>query len=403
MAHKIGYVDDSNGQFAHYNFFTVLREFALGYGTVSNQAYTGTGNGTLENVKALPNAVTETWTLTCTAASVDGGTFSVTGSVSGAQADATVGTTYNNGFVSFLISDGTIDFIVGDKFTFNTTQSNVSANGENWEELMYDDSGTNWHTMLRGNGLTGNENIYIGFHTYHSVANDYYNMAVCAMTGHFPSSSFYSQPGFVRSGIPLYKDRIDYWITLNAQRITFVCKVAGYIYHTGYVGKFFPYASPMQYPYPMLCAGMFGYGDESVTAALGYSGGRLPYYGNGQMSLSSSTYAANNFRVYSSFVGRWFPFGCYPGRNNQGVIRGDLIDLDGLYPVMPYELFNAGGSYLLNETPRGIYGKLDGVYWVSGWNNYPEYTMTIDGKTFIIFREKNSTSTAAYFAISLDA
>ena len=277
------------------------------------------------------------------------------------------------------------------------------AKDNGWEELMYDDSGTNWHTMLRGSGLTGNENIYIGFHTYHSVANDYYNMAVCAMTGHFPSSSFYSQPGFVRSGIPLYKDRIDYWITLNAQRITFVCKVAGYIYHTGYVGKFFPYASPMQYPYPMLCAGMFGYGSESDVPATGYSGGRLPYYGNSQRPLTNTSYAAYNLRVYSNFGGAWYPFYCYPGSDSQGVIRDDVIDLDGLYPVMPYELYNyRTDTSLTSGTPTGIYGQIDGVYWVSGWNLYPEYTMQIDGSTFIIFREKASTSSAAYFAIRLD-
>lgn len=203
MARLIGYVDDSNGQFAHYNFFNTLREFALGYGDITNIVYTGTGNGTLQNVKALPSAITETWTLTCTSAATDGGTFSVTGSISGAQADAFVGTIYDNGLVSFLINDGTTDFVVGDQFTFDTIQSEVSANNENWEELIYDTSGTNWKLMLRGKGLTGSENIYIGFTTYHDVVSDYYNISACMFTGYFPSHSFENQPGYKYSGVPL--------------------------------------------------------------------------------------------------------------------------------------------------------------------------------------------------------
>lgn len=77
---------------------------------------TGTGNGTLTGISTGPNAVNENWTITCKTAATDGGVFSVVGSVSGAKADATVGSPYNNTFIAFTINDGTVDFVVGDKF-----------------------------------------------------------------------------------------------------------------------------------------------------------------------------------------------------------------------------------------------------------------------------------------------
>ena len=397
MANIIGYVDNSNGQSAHYNFFNVLREFALGYGTVSNLTYTGTGNGTLDNPKALPGAVTETWTITCTAATTDGGTFSVTGSVSGAQADATVGVLYDNGFVSFTISDGTTDFIVGDKFTFDTTQSDVSANGENWEELIYDTSGSNWKTMLRGKGLTGSENIYIGFTTYHDVANDYYNISVCMFTGYLPSETFANQPGYKYSGIPLYKDRVDYWITLNAQRIAFCCKVDVSYYTSGYVGKFFPYATPSQYPYPVALFGML-----QGNTANDYTAGNFGYFGyNANDDYYDDTTTLMNYWFVTPFNTLHMP-SVAPFSNRHNYLYGGtntLIDTNGEYPLVPAEIFVDP----MNDTDvEGLFGQLDGIFWISGWNNTAESTLTIGTDDYIIFKNKGNSADNQFYAMRLD-
>ncbi len=87
-------------------------------------AYAGTGDGAISAVTVPASAISEVWTLTCTAAAVDGGTFSVTGTVQGVQADASVGAAYENGELGFLISDGAADFIVGDTFTITHTARN---------------------------------------------------------------------------------------------------------------------------------------------------------------------------------------------------------------------------------------------------------------------------------------
>lgn len=94
------------------------------------------GNGVMSTVTVDQDVLTETWTVTCKTEAVDGGVFSVTGSRSGLQSDATVGVSYasDNGAVSFIIYDGTFDFEVGDAFVFDT----VRDPGTNIKDLLVD-------------------------------------------------------------------------------------------------------------------------------------------------------------------------------------------------------------------------------------------------------------------------
>lgn len=86
--------------------------------TAGSVAFTGTGNGTLTGVSVNQNTASEElWTITATSAT----TFTVSGFVSGAQTNATVGTAYNNGMVSFTITAGSTPFVAGDVFSFSVS------------------------------------------------------------------------------------------------------------------------------------------------------------------------------------------------------------------------------------------------------------------------------------------
>ena len=96
--------------------------------SVATVNHTGTGNGTISatsggtvNTIAVNQAtgVAENWTLTATNTT----TFTVVGSISGPQTNATVGTLYNNGIVSFFITAGGTDFVNGDTMTFTVVES----------------------------------------------------------------------------------------------------------------------------------------------------------------------------------------------------------------------------------------------------------------------------------------
>lgn len=79
--------------------------------------YVGSGNGTLSApVINQATATAELWTLTATATPT---IFSVTGSITGATGQATLGVLFNNGKVSFTIGQGFNPFVQNDAFTFN--------------------------------------------------------------------------------------------------------------------------------------------------------------------------------------------------------------------------------------------------------------------------------------------
>lgn len=91
-----------------------------------------TGNGTVSNEAANDTfSKTETWTLVCIKASAGGGIFSVTGSVTGARGNATVGSSYasnsitpGNSELLCKVNAGGVDYIVGDSFTIAVTAAN---------------------------------------------------------------------------------------------------------------------------------------------------------------------------------------------------------------------------------------------------------------------------------------
>lgn len=83
---------------------------------------TGTGTGTMTDLAVdQETAIDELWTVTA----INATTFSVSGFISGAQGNATVGVEYNNGIVSFMINAGGTAFVSGDSFTFSVASTTV--------------------------------------------------------------------------------------------------------------------------------------------------------------------------------------------------------------------------------------------------------------------------------------
>ena len=132
----------------------------------------------------------------------------------------------------------------------------VTASGEGWTQMRYDTSGDNHELILKGEGLTGSEEIYVGFRTYQDAGADYYNIVAAAFTGYVSGDNFDDQPQALLSGVPAHNQRIDYWLSWNEQHIKMGLKVGTPVYESAYVGKFLPYARPSQFPYPIICGGM---------------------------------------------------------------------------------------------------------------------------------------------------
>lgn len=86
-----------------------------------------TGDGAAGEITLGDAAVAEVFTLTCTAASENAGTFKVVGSVHGRMPDLTVAVAYDCGFFSFTLADGDTDFAADDTLTLTISQANYKA------------------------------------------------------------------------------------------------------------------------------------------------------------------------------------------------------------------------------------------------------------------------------------
>ena len=253
----------------------------------------------------------------------------------------------------------------------------AAANG--WEVLRYDDSTPNRELILKGVGYSGEEEIFVGFRTYQNADADYYNLLAGAFTGYVAGNSFDTQPGARLSGVPAHNNRIDYWLTLNPQRIAFAMKVGTPVYESCYVGKCLPYARPSQYPYPIVCAGMLvgaattRFSDTTANHSIGYKG--------------------NSARLGLRSNDGWLNPHCYPWGNAELTGSKQLRDTGGVYPLIPIEL---------HDNSANLWGSLDGIFYISGFNNAVENTLTIEDVGYVVIQDAGRNGFTDYYAMRLD-
>lgn len=248
-----------------------------------------------------------------------------------------------------------------------------------WTVMRYDISKADRELILKGQGYTGEEEIYVGVRTYQDASADYYNLCVATFTGYVPSNTFDTQPGARLSGVPAHNQRIDYWLTVNPQRIACVMKVGTPVYEHFYIGKFFPYARPSQYPYPVICGGML---NGAAVTRFSETNHSMPYKGN----------RANLGMRFNTGV--WIQAETHPWNNTYLAgttsAQTQLRDTNGHYPLLPV---------ILNDV-NGIYGELDGIRYISGFDNVTENTC---GPEWVVFQDVWRTGFTDYMALKLDA
>ncbi len=258
-----------------------------------------------------------------------------------------------------------------------TIRDFASANG--WTVLRYDTAPANRELILKGVGYTGEEEIFVGFRTYQSEPADYYNLLAGVFTGYVPGNSFDTQPGARLSGVPCHNNRVDYWLTLNPQRIALAMKVGTPVYESAYVGKCLPYARPSQYPYPVVCSGMLvgaadlRFSDTTVNHTMGYKG--------------------NSARLGLRSNDGWLNAYCYPWGNAAIAGTTQLRDTGGVYHLLPIEL---------HDNTANLWGALDGIFYISGFNNAVQNTLTVDGVDYVVIQDVARNGFTDYYALRMD-
>ena len=248
-----------------------------------------------------------------------------------------------------------------------------------WTTLRYDVTSANRELILKGVGLSGIEEIFVGFRTYQDIGNDYYNIVAATFTAYMAGNTFDTQPGVKLSGVPAHNLRIDYWLVVNAQRIMAGMKVGTPVYGSFYAGKFLPFTLPAQWPYPVVCAGMLVGTPATRFSDTSYS---IPYKGsrsNMQMRGIDGTYS-------SPYAWPWTA-------GEYLTSTGQLRETGTIYTLQPVVLHNNAGT---------LHGELDGVLHVSGFQQGVENTLLIDGVNYVVMQDVYRTGFSDYFAIRMN-
>ena len=373
------------------DFLLRLIRFLCG---VDYPTFSGTGGVRLRYVRAAASAVAETWTITCTNAGT--GTFSVVGSVSGAEANATVGTAYDNGKIAFTLANISGAAVLSDVITVGTFAGPLIASGQCWDLIRQSvPAADEIETALRGRGIGGADQIFVNIRAYKSVASDYYNLQMRGAIGYLEANNYSTQPGASPlAEVCLQSGAMPYWLIANGRRFMFVVKVAT-VYESAYCGFILPTGTTGEYPYPLAIGGSHSvtgrrYSDNLAAGSSG-SAHRAFFNPNGALKLITKQ-------------GSWLSFANYSYASSENKITSgnnvtpfsDLAinrTIDNGYVLYPLTL---------SGTEPAIYGDLQGVFMISGFANASENIAQNGGVDHLVVQNVFRTDVSEFAAFRLE-
>lgn len=393
----------------HHDLLNRLRKYIAKIDGVHSSVYTGTGNGTMTAVGIVGATVSEIWTVTCITAAVNGGTFSVVGSVSGAQANATVGVAYDSGEIQFTINDGAVDFIVGDNWVIEVFKSNMGTAWSIQEWVLGATLADPSTLVTTGPGIVGGQLVNLSFKSEADTGTNAYAWKVY---GH-PDYDSGLGVGLQLNNSPvryflLWPNAITYWFYVNNRRIIVVAKIGSY-YMSMYAGFFLPYALPAEYPFPYYIgatwntlapynednSGVRGFFDPGAAGAVYQIRETLLW-----RSLTNSNNSANDVDSYSAIDGAM----TWPLRNP--ALQNDT-NTESEIAWSQFRLLRPliGGImpmwqvHILDSIDRTMVGVLDGVFVTGGFNRSPEQIVTFSGQNYRHFINTNRATPKHFFTI----
>lgn len=305
--------------------------------------------------------------------------------------------------------------------------------------LMYDVSdnivnsyGSN--VIFKSRGFAANQEIFTGIKSVRSSTGGWENLILNGFTGYDPSvESWYNQPGaMVGYGIPEpracpmvpgWPGAMKYWFVASGNSFRLALKVSN-TYESGYLGFLMPYATPGQYPYPLVVGG--SHLSNSSDFLYSYAHKVRGVYccpGSNTGSASSSGSGTLNIR---SGAGDWLQYAdADANSSNEEDISGITVadsTIEGMQRcVWPHSIYSSptgkvrpyrdcyGGGYMFQPCipiqrgpTRAVLGELEGTYFVSGFNVTSEDTSTIGGKVHVIFQNTYRTTLNNYWALALE-
>lgn len=292
-----------------------------------------------------------------------------------------------------------------DRFhAFITTHHDLVAAGQQWQALRWETNATTKELILKAPGLAGAEEIYCGIRSYEDSNAPYHVWDLNGFIGFNQNNDFAAQPGAITGWTPkmaLWNSAISYWFVANGRRAVVVAKVST-VYEAAYLGFILPYATPGQYPYPLLVGGSMT-GKQGLSYSL-ISTNHRHFVDPGDQN-SYSSYTACMLRSVS---GGWMAFqNFYYGSQELLFYDGSRFVWPMIYSGLDKIREADNGTYVLTpvvlmEKNSNIFGELDGIYHVSGFNNAAENLITVGGVDHLVVQNVYRTSVRDYWALRLE-
>lgn len=288
--------------------------------------------------------------------------------------------------------------------------SSVPSNGSDMQNLAGEKE-----LILKAPGLSGSDSIYLGIKPYQNAGSDYYNWNVAGMTGFNSASTFSGQPGRSPSVyLPLTSAQMTYWFFVNGQRAIVVAKVSS-TYQMMYLGKFFVYGLPSQYPYPVIVSATSdGYSQRHSVAdhtahnignpgsgsyMANVDGAWLRIRNRYQSSSGVDVFEESSYVSASDYGVKVWPTCRYGdgGYNASTSVHNPIYSSES-WPNNCYTLL----PLILNRiSPANVYGEVDGVMWVSGHQNTSENVITVGDDQYICFQDISRTGLGNFLAVRM--
>jgi len=251
--------------------------------------------------------------------------------------------------------------------------------------------------VVKGPGLSGQDEIYVALRTLSSAQGDKYNVAERYTTGYDSTKALSGQPGAGANVYSLmWNQSIKYWFIANGRRFIVIAKVST-TYASLYGGFILPYGLPSEVPYPIAAGASSAINarwsiqtedHSSFWNPAGYTTAAVS-----SLYLRRTDGAADNFK------------NIYYNQNSAYAAAGWTYPYRGLfaYRPSPDNEYALQGVTLYSTAGGGnVWGELDGVFHISGHNNASENTLVIGGKTYLVVQSGYRTTASDYAAILLE-
>ena len=297
---------------------------------------------------------------------------------------------------------------------FLTSNADLVNAGEEWSvawehpdaSYPYSAGQAGSDTVLRGPGAAGADEIYVGMRLDADAANDLFGMWFAGAQGVVASSVDYSD--HVNSArpmhMPLFDQAMPYWFVANGRRFIVVVKIST-TFAACYNGLFLPYATPTEYPYPMISSGCSGTARRWSDENAAHSHFCMPWNSDPSNNYSGITAAEDARTQVMSPSGEWVFFdnrrdgyAVFPWRGGNGsvdFVHSQRALFGGDHMLYPATLVSTGSRL------RGTLGVFEGVFHVTGFGNAAENILTIGGVDHLVVQNLFRTGFTDYWALRL--